>query len=137
MAIDLKSLSPKELQALIAGANAQMHEARANQVRTVREKIDGLLKSAGLSLDEVYPTRRSKGTKSGKKSSVAPKYRNPADAEQTWSGRGKRPLWLAGALKKRGTSLENFLIESGTSMAPAKKVAAKGATKKQARKTTK
>ncbi|OOG41434.1 H-NS histone family protein [Rhodanobacter sp. C05] len=134
MAIDLKALSPKELQALIAGANAQMQEAHATQVRTVREKIDGLLKSAGLNLDEVYPARRSKGTKNGKKSSVAPKYRNPANPEQTWSGRGKRPLWLAGALKKRGVTLESFLIDGGTSKAaPAKKtVATKGkkATKK-------
>jgi DNA-binding protein H-NS len=25
---------------------------------------------------------------------VAPKYRNPADAGQTWSGRGRTPLWV-------------------------------------------
>ena len=36
--------------------------------------------------------RRSGGT-------VAPKYRNPANAEQTWSGRGKRPRWFNDALK--------------------------------------
>ena len=31
--------------------------------------------------------------------SVAAKYRNPDDAEQTWSGRGKRPRWFNDALK--------------------------------------
>jgi len=136
MAIDLKALSPKELQALIAGANAQMQEAHATQVRTVREKIDGLLKSAGLTLDEVYPTRRSKGTKGSKKSSVAPKYRNPANPEQTWSGRGKRPLWLAGALKKRGVALESFLIEADAAktVAPKKASTKKAPAKKSAKK---
>jgi DNA-binding protein H-NS len=134
MAVDLKNLSPKELQALIAGAHAQMQESHATQVRSVREKMDAVLKAAGLTLDEVYPTRRSKGTKVGKKSSVAPKYRNPANAEQTWSGRGKRPLWLAAALKKRGTMLENFLIEGATPAQPAKKVTAKKAAEKKAAK---
>ena len=57
MAIDLKDLSPKELQALITSANAQMQEAHANQIRTVRTKIDAVLKSAGLSIGDVYPTR--------------------------------------------------------------------------------
>lgn len=134
MAVDLKNLSPKELQALIAGAHAQMQESHVTHVRTVREKMDAMLKSAGLSLDDVYPTRRSKGAKVGKKSSVAPKYRNPENGEQTWSGRGKRPLWLAGALKKRGASIENFLIEGATPKAPAKKVTAKKASAKKAAK---
>lgn len=123
MAIDLKSLSPKELQALIAGANAQMQEARANQVRTVREKIDGLLKSASLTINDIYPTRG--GKKAGKKGStgtVAPKYRNPGSGE-TWSGRGRKPVWLAEALKKRGVTADSFLISSAVTKkaAPAKK----------------
>lgn len=134
MAVDLKNLSPKELQALIAGAHAQMQESHATQIRTVREKMDAVLKNAGLTLDEVYPTRRSKGMKVAKKSSVAPKYRNPENAEQTWSGRGKRPLWLAGALKKRGAAIENFLIEGATPNAPANKVAAKKVSAKKAAK---
>ena len=138
MAIDLKNLSPKELQALITNANAQMKEAHDNMIQDVRKKIDALLKLSGLTLGEVYPTRGGKKAASKKGAgSVAPKYRNPANSEQTWSGRGKRPLWLAGALKKRGTSLENFLIEGGSVTASTKKAASKKAPKKQVRKPTK
>jgi len=111
MAIDLKALSPKELQALIAGANAQMQEARTTQVRTVRDKIDALLKSADLTINEVYPTRGGKkATVKKGTGSVAPKYRNPANASETWSGRGRQPLWFAAALKKRGVTAEGLLI---------------------------
>jgi DNA-binding protein H-NS len=39
---------------------------------------------------------------------VLPKYRNPQTSE-TWSGRGKQPLWLADALKA-GRKLEEFRI---------------------------
>src|SRR4051794_29248279 len=30
---------------------------------------------------------------------VFPKYRNPQEPSETWSGRGKQPRWLAAALK--------------------------------------
>lgn len=29
-------------------------------------------------------------------STLPPKYRNPADPTQTWTGRGKAPAWMAG-----------------------------------------
>ena len=40
---------------------------------------------------------------------VAAKYRNSADASQTWTGRGKRPRWLADAIAA-GSALDSFLI---------------------------
>jgi DNA-binding protein H-NS len=135
MAIDLKSLSPSQLQALIANAESQMHEARANHVQDVRKKIDALLASSGLSLDEVYPSRGRASKGAGKRSAVAPKYRNPENPAETWSGRGRQPLWLAHALKRRGSSIDNFLIEGATrTKAPAKKTrVAKKATRKKAK----
>jgi DNA-binding protein H-NS len=39
---------------------------------------------------------------------VLPKYRNPQTSE-TWSGRGKRPLWLVAAMKS-GRKIEEFRI---------------------------
>lgn len=128
MEIDLKALSPKELQALIQSANAHMQEAHTSQIRAVREKMDALLKSSGLTLAEVYPTRGGKKL-AGKKGStipVAPKYRNPSDPSQTWSGRGHQPLWFAKALKTRGVTAESLLIDGAPKAASVKaKVPAK------------
>jgi DNA-binding protein H-NS len=42
---------------------------------------------------------------------VVPKYRNPDLPEETWSGRGKRPKWLAKALAA-GHTLEEFKIDA-------------------------
>ncbi|HEV7777559.1 MAG TPA: H-NS histone family protein [Luteibacter sp.] len=131
MAINLEALSPKDLQALIANAQSQMQAARVNQIQEARKKIDTLLQNSGLTLADVYPTRGGKATGKAGKSVVAPKYRNPVDPAQTWSGRGKRPLWFVAALKRRGVTAENLLID-GASAAPAK--AAKKATRKVARK---
>jgi DNA-binding protein H-NS len=40
---------------------------------------------------------------------VAAKYRNPKNAHEVWSGRGRMPLWL-GAEIKAGKAREDFLI---------------------------
>ena len=42
---------------------------------------------------------------------VLPKYRNPAEHSETWSGRGKQPRWLVAALKD-GHKIEEFVIGS-------------------------
>lgn len=40
---------------------------------------------------------------------VYPKYRNPNEPSETWSGRGKQPRWLKAALQT-GRSIEEFVI---------------------------
>jgi DNA-binding protein H-NS len=40
---------------------------------------------------------------------VFPKYRNPNEPTETWSGRGKQPRWLATALTT-GHTIEEFVI---------------------------
>lgn len=136
MAINLDSLSPAELQALIKTAEAQMESARKNHIKDVRTKVDALLTGAGLSIDEVYPRRGGKVAK-GAKAAVAPKYRNPENAAQTWSGRGKRPMWFSGALKKRGVTAESLLIGGSIAKTVSVKKVAKKATKSPAKKAAK
>jgi len=59
------------------------------------------------------PKAAKKGALAGKK--VAPKYRNPANSEQTWTGRGVSPTWVQ-ALKSAGT-LDSALIAQSASVA--------------------
>jgi hypothetical protein len=40
---------------------------------------------------------------------VYPKFQNPTDPAETWSGRGKTPRWLATELKK-GKTINDFVI---------------------------
>jgi DNA-binding protein H-NS len=41
---------------------------------------------------------------------VRPKYYNPSQPTEMWSGRGKQPRWLVAALKS-GRKLEDFRID--------------------------
>jgi DNA-binding protein H-NS len=42
---------------------------------------------------------------------VLPKYQNPDEPSETWSGRGKQPRWLKAALKT-GHAIEDFVISN-------------------------
>ena len=53
-------------------------------------------------------TARKATKTSDKRAKVAPKYRNPSDANQTWTGRGRTPVWVQ-ALKDAGT-LDSAII---------------------------
>lgn len=47
---------------------------------------------------------------------VLPKFRNPAQPMETWSGRGKQPRWLAAQLRS-GKKLNDFLIQPSSNRA--------------------
>ena len=137
MAIDLTALSPAQLQALIVNAESHMQQARASQVQEVRSKIDALLSQSGLTLADIYPNLRGGrvAKSAGRRSTVAPKYRNPENPAETWSGRGRQPLWLAQALKRRGVKVEDFLIEGASAKGSQATKSAKATKAPAARKT--
>lgn len=61
-------------------------------------------------LKEGKPNIAKRATKkaSAPRAKVAPKYRNPANPDQIWTGRGRTPLWVQ-ELKNAGT-LDSALI---------------------------
>ena len=122
MSIDLRGLSAKELATLISKAKEQQTRiAKRTPIATVRSKITKFAKAEGYTLDELFGTTSAKATKKTAKAAgakparklgkVAPKYRNPANTKETWSGRGMQPRWLAEQVK-RGKSAADFLISA-------------------------
>ncbi|MFT4247912.1 MAG: H-NS histone family protein [Pseudomonas sp.] len=129
MSIDLSGLSAKQLSALINSAKKrQAIVAKRTPVAKVRAQLTKLAKAAGYTIEEIFgsPTG-SRGKAAGKPArklgKVPPKYRNPANAKETWTGRGKQPRWLA-ELTAKGKKLEDFLIAKAAPKAPAAKKAA-------------
>jgi len=123
MTIDLNRLSAKELESLINQAKKRKTTlSKRKPVAVVRKKLATLAKAEGYTISELFggntaaprapkgsakPASRKGGKALGK---VAPKYRNPANASETWAGRGKQPRWLA-AYTGGGRSLDEFLIK--------------------------
>lgn len=95
MAIDLKKLNKKQLAELIAHASSRSRELDTEELEKIRADVRAYAKSKGYTIEQLFGGRGRKG----RRSKAAPKYRNPADSSQTWSGRGKRPRWFHAALK--------------------------------------
>ena len=86
---DLNNLSATELKELIGNAEKALSNIKAND----RKKVIAQIKELAASIDaEVSIKEDKKPVRSGAK--VAIKYRDPANAENTWTGRGVMPRWL-------------------------------------------
>ena len=60
--------------------------------------MNKILSDEGLTLEMVYGNRRGGSRGKTVKFKVKPKYRNPADPTQQWTGRGLKPRWFSAAL---------------------------------------
>jgi DNA-binding protein H-NS len=88
---DLSKLSLAELRTLESQVQEALKTHNYLAISKAREQILHIAQSAGLSIDDILASKAPKRVKSA---SVAVKYRNPDDASQTWTGRGRQPLWI-------------------------------------------
>ena len=100
----LEKMSYAELSQLRSQIDRLMVEKQSSERSALRQKMADLARDHGLSLDEVL----GKGRKG--KGSAAPKYRDPKNPENTWTGRGRMPLWMVAATKANKAKKDDFLI---------------------------
>lgn len=123
MSIDITRLSPKELESLISQARKRKSTlSKRKPLAAVRKKVTQLAKNEGYSIAELFGAAAPAATRTPKAATakpakarkalgkVAPKYRNPGNTSETWTGRGKQPRWLA-AHTGQGRKLDEFLIK--------------------------
>ena len=84
--------SYKDLLQQRQALDQQITQARKQEMSGAIAQVRALIIEFDLTAQDVFPSGRGRSASSGTK--VAPKYRNPATG-QTWTGRGKAPLWIA------------------------------------------
>jgi DNA-binding protein H-NS len=92
----------KELQNEVAVAIFNFEKKR--KAETLAE-LEALAQAKGFSLKELLDNSNGKNIKKP----VAPKYADPANPENTWTGRGRKPKWFVKALES-GCAAEDFAI---------------------------
>jgi DNA-binding protein H-NS len=106
--IDLQALSDDALEALIEEAHEILQNRKETQRREAIDEIQRLAAAHGLNVG--IKQRGIRGRRSRKSNGPrAPKYRNPDNPEQTWSGVGPKPKWLKNSLAK-GKTIEELEI---------------------------
>lgn len=106
-AINLDKLTLKELNELNNAVAKALNSARDRERAELKGKIEAMAASHGFSVGDLFGGVGG-GRGRGKSGSVA-KYANPDDRSQTWTGRGRKPNWLAARLKK-GAKIDDFAI---------------------------
>lgn len=86
--VDISNLSVLELEKLKGSIESAIANRRDGELLSLREAIEDMVERSGFTLEEVMQAR------STKKRIVKPKYSNPNNPEQTWSGRGRKPGWV-------------------------------------------
>ncbi|WP_354689751.1 H-NS histone family protein [Lentibacter algarum] len=103
--MDLNTLSLKELKDLQDKVAIAIFDFERRKKAETLVELKALAQSKGFSLEELLDN----GKANKKKTPVAAKYADPANPDNTWSGRGRKPKWLAAALEN-GASIENFAL---------------------------
>lgn len=108
MKFELKNMSRKELERLKNDVEIALEKVGEREKKAALEAAEKAAAAHGYSLsqltgnvDALAPKKR--GRKPGTTLRVpakkgAPKYANPDDASQTWTGKGRQPDWFKAAI---------------------------------------
>ncbi|SMC63335.1 H-NS family nucleoid-associated regulatory protein [Primorskyibacter flagellatus] len=104
MSIDLSALSRQELTALRKNVDKALDTLETRRRAEALKAAEDAAKEFGFSLSEL-----NSSTASSKKTKGAPKFVNPEDPSQTWTGRGRKPNWVVVHLDA-GKPLEDLAL---------------------------
>lgn len=93
--MDLSNLSLGDLRNLQEQIKQEMKKREVQEVQKAREQIMAIAQSVGVPLkDLISASGRGGKSSGGNTGSVAVRYRNPDNASQQWTGRGRQPKWV-------------------------------------------
>ena len=104
--MDVSSFSIEELREHIQALTDELKRREDQERQAFFDQIKTKAAELGISSDDVQRLFSGGGRQ---KTASPPKYRNPSNADQTWTGRGRKPGWVAAHLDGGG-SLEDLAI---------------------------
>jgi DNA-binding protein H-NS len=112
--LNLDAMSIDEMWQLHEDIIGVLSTRLTSEKRELEKRLAQLRREKG-EMPQSDPVNRNlkKGASSQRRKypKVFPKYRNPNEPSETWSGRGKKPRWLTAALKG-GHTIEEFVISN-------------------------
>jgi DNA-binding protein H-NS len=103
--MNLDDLSFEELKSLQNDVTVALYNFEKRKKAEALAEIKSLAHAKGFSLDELLGGEAAKG----KRAPAVAKYADPANPDNTWSGRGRKPKWLVAQIEN-GKTVEDFAI---------------------------
>lgn len=100
--INLDEFSIEQLKSLKIDIDDAIERRQTLELIELRDQIDALVDTSPFSLEEVLEARPARKP-------ILPKYQHPDDSSLTWTGRGRKPLWVIEQLEN-GQTLEALAI---------------------------
>ena len=118
--LELENFSDGQLWELIQHARDTLSERitrRLDEFRLMAREAGFEISVTRIGEGEGRRGRRRRSANGGadtgdQRAQVAPKYRNPDNHSETWSGRGRKPKWVEDKMAG-GKSLDDLLIRHG------------------------
>lgn len=104
----LDSMDRESIGRVVMHGNDKLESMRSADLVATYAKWQEAAEQIGASVDEVFARGRQLAGVG------VVRYRDPANPENTWTGRGRQPNWLVAALKA-GSALESFLVTEAAS----------------------
>ncbi|WP_299919596.1 H-NS histone family protein [uncultured Roseobacter sp.] len=113
MKFDLKSMTRKQLEKLRSDVDTALEKVTERERKAALVAVEKAAKAHGFTLAEVTadakPIKAKRRAPTKTKVASVPKYANPEDRSQTWSGKGRQPDWFKIAMAS-GKKAEQLLI---------------------------
>ncbi len=93
MNFDLETMTLDELKGLKRDLDKAIANFDQKRKAEAKREIEAKAREYGFSLAELTEKTGKKG------GTVAPKYCNPSNPDQTWTGRGRQPIWYREAIE--------------------------------------
>lgn len=107
MNVDLDTMDRKGLERLRKDVDRALDKLADRERKAALAAAEKAAAEHGYKLSELTSNGDGKSRKGASKG--VPKYRNPDDANQTWTGKGRRPRWIVEA-EAAGRPLSDFEI---------------------------
>lgn len=105
--VKLDKMSLEDLKSLEKDVAKAITNFEKKRVAEAKKAVEAVAKKHGVSLTDLVGTlRKPRATKAQK---AAPKYANPSNKSETWSGRGRQPAWYKEAIAA-GKTKESMAI---------------------------
>ena len=93
MDMDLHKMSLKDLRELQTQVGKAITGFEERRKKDALAELEDKAKAMGFTLSDLMAATQTK-----KRAAAVPKYANPANRSDTWSGRGRKPRWFVAAL---------------------------------------
>ena len=106
--IDLSGLDIDQLTDLVGKAQSEMASRERKRRKDLRSELERRVAAEGYKLGDIFPELGSTSANAARRQKRPAKYRNPQNPDDTWSGIGRTPKWVAAIVEERGIDVPAF-----------------------------